>query len=90
MLHIDDPEIRNLLLEGKFGLEKEGLRVLADASMAHTPNPLPGNSHVSMDFSEIPLIWTARRTSLLRSLRGTARMRQPTGSICQPATEGTK
>ena len=52
MLHLENPEIRSLLLQGKFGLEKEGLRVLADASMAHTPHPLNGVSHVSMDFSE--------------------------------------
>ena len=52
MLHIDDPEIRNLLLEGKFGLEKEGLRVYEDASMAHTPHPFPHDSHITCDFSE--------------------------------------
>ncbi len=34
MLHIESPEIRKCLLQGKFGLEKEGLRVYEDATMA--------------------------------------------------------
>lgn len=52
MLHIDSPEIRKCLLKGKFGLEKEGLRVYEDASMAHTPHPFPHDSHITCDFSE--------------------------------------
>lgn len=52
MLHLESPEIRQLLFKGKFGLEKEGLRVLRDASMAHTEPPLPGFSHITRDFSE--------------------------------------
>lgn len=52
MLHLENPEVRKYLLQGKFGLEKEGLRVLDDASLAHTPHPLKGMEHVSMDFSE--------------------------------------
>lgn len=80
MLHIDDPEIRNLLFEGKFGLEKEGLRVLADASMAHTPNPLPGNSHVSMDFSENQ---TEINTSTEPSAEGSVRALEAYGRCLQ-------
>lgn len=52
MLHIESPEIRKCLLLGKFGLEKEGLRVYEDASMAHTPHPFPDDSHITRDFSE--------------------------------------
>ena len=80
MLHLDDPEIRNILLEGKFGLEKEGLRVLADASMAHTPNPLPGDSHVSMDFSENQ---TEINTSAEPSAEGAVRALEAYGRCLQ-------
>lgn len=52
MLHIESPEIRESLLKGKFGLEKEGLRVYEDARMAQTPHPFPGDSHITRDFSE--------------------------------------
>lgn len=52
MLHIESPEVRKCLLQGKFGLEKEGLRVYEDASMAHTPHPFPNDSHITRDFAE--------------------------------------
>ena len=52
MLHLESPEVRKCLLQGKFGLEKEGLRVYEDASMAHTPHPFPNDSHITRDFSE--------------------------------------
>ena len=52
MLHLDSPEIRKRLLRGKFGLEKEGLRVLADGTMSHTPHPFGSEGHITRDFSE--------------------------------------
>lgn len=52
MLHIESPDIRKCLLQGKFGLEKEGLRVYENAAMAHTPHPFPDDSHITRDFSE--------------------------------------
>lgn len=52
MLHIESEEVRLLLLEGNFGLEKESLRVLGDATMAHTPDPFPYDEHVTRDFCE--------------------------------------
>ena len=52
MLHIESAEIRRLLLSGRFGLEKEGLRVLGDGRMAHTPHPFQDNVHITRDFSE--------------------------------------
>ncbi|MDO5476958.1 MAG: hypothetical protein Q4F43_07590 [Eubacteriales bacterium] len=52
MLHLESPEIRKCLLRGKFGLEKEGLRVLEDGTMAHTPHPFPDSGHITRDFSE--------------------------------------
>lgn len=52
MLHLEAPEIRRCLLEGKFGLEKEGLRVRGDGTMAHTAHPFTDSSHITRDFSE--------------------------------------
>ena len=52
MLNTDDPKIRELLLKGKYGLEKENLRVLADGTLSRTPHPMPGDKHIVRDFSE--------------------------------------
>ena len=52
MLHIESSDIRNCLLQGKFGLEKEGLRVYENAAMAHTPHPFADDNHITRDFSE--------------------------------------
>lgn len=52
MLHIEDPAVRALLLQGNFGLEKEGMRVTADGRIARTPHPFPGNPNIVRDFSE--------------------------------------
>ena len=52
MLHIRDEYIRNNMLNGAFGLEKENLRVLSDGSLSHTPHPVPGDDHIVRDFSE--------------------------------------
>ena len=52
MLHIEDPAVRQLLLEGNFGLEKESLRVNEDGYLAHTRHPLPNDDHIVRDFCE--------------------------------------
>ena len=52
MLHLDDSYIREYLLKGSFGLEKENLRVLRNGFLSHTPHPAPGDSHIVRDFSE--------------------------------------
>lgn len=52
MLHAQDPTVRPLLLKGKFGLEKESLRVTSDGFFAHTPHPFPGDPHIVRDFCE--------------------------------------
>lgn len=52
MLHLDDPVIREYLLEGKFGLEKEGLRVTGDGRLAHTPHPFAESKEIVRDFCE--------------------------------------
>ena len=41
MLHTDQPEIKELLLKGQFGLEKENLRVDENGYMVHTAHPFP-------------------------------------------------
>lgn len=52
MLHSQDPAVRALLLEGNFGLEKEGLRVTPEGYFAHTPHPFPEDVHIVRDFCE--------------------------------------
>ncbi len=53
MLHSNDARIRELLLQGNVGLEKESLRVLEDGHFSHTPHPFPaGDSNIVRDFSE--------------------------------------
>ena len=43
MLDVRKPAIRPFALEGKFGLEREALRVTEDKRMAQTPHPFPQN-----------------------------------------------
>lgn len=52
MLHIKDGYIREHILDGNFGLEKEGLRTCADGRISHTPHPFPGDEHIVRDFCE--------------------------------------
>ncbi len=52
MLHSSDPAVRRLLLEGRFGLEKESLRVTGGGFLAQTPHPFPDHPNIVMDFSE--------------------------------------
>lgn len=52
MFHVDDEKVKNLLLRGNFGLEKESLRIDADGYMSHTGNPFSGSLHIVRDFCE--------------------------------------
>lgn len=52
MLHIEDSEVRRLLLKGEFGLEKESLRVDEQGFLAHTSHPFPDDDHIVRDFCE--------------------------------------
>lgn len=52
MLHTDYPEVRELLLSGHFGLEKESLRINGEGYLAHTRHPFPHDSHIVRDFCE--------------------------------------
>lgn len=52
MLHVENDAVREYLLEGNFGLEKESLRVLEDGSFSHTLHPFPEDAHIVKDFCE--------------------------------------
>lgn len=52
MLHADHPKIKELLLRGNFGLEKESLRVDEEGFLSHTPHPFPKDKHIVRDFCE--------------------------------------
>lgn len=52
MLQAKREEIRELLLTGSFGLEKESLRVHGDGTLSHTDHPFAGNRHIVRDFCE--------------------------------------
>lgn len=52
MLHIESEYIKQHLLEGNFGLEKESLRVLENGRFAHTQHPFPEDEHIVKDFCE--------------------------------------
>lgn len=44
--------VKSRLLDGNFGLEKESLRILEDATLSHTAHPFSGNAHIVKDFCE--------------------------------------
>ena len=52
VLHAEHPKIRQLLLRGNFGLEKESLRIDEEGFLAHTPDPFPNEKHIVRDFCE--------------------------------------
>lgn len=52
MLHADHPKVRQLLLKGNFGLEKESLRVDEEGFLSHTSHPFPNDDHIVRDFCE--------------------------------------
>lgn len=52
MLHVEEPKIKELLLCGNFGLEKENLRTDADGYLSQTKHPFADNPNIVKDFSE--------------------------------------
>lgn len=52
MLHYKDDSVRDLLLDGKIGLEKESLRIMENGELARTPDPFPNDKHIVKDFCE--------------------------------------
>ncbi|MBR1597726.1 MAG: hypothetical protein IJ661_02295 [Lachnospiraceae bacterium] len=52
MLDIKNSKVRDLLLEGNIGLEKESLRIDKDGYFALTPHPFPNDPFIVRDFCE--------------------------------------
>ena len=52
MLHIEDYDVKNHILDGNFGLEKESLRILKDGTLSHSLHPFPDDEHIVKDFCE--------------------------------------
>lgn len=52
MLHAKEPLVRQLLLQGEFGLELESLRVDEHGFFSHTPHPFGPQPHITRDFCE--------------------------------------
>ena len=51
-LHYQNDRVKQLLMKGNFGLEKESLRLLPTGFMSHTLHPFPDNKHIVRDFCE--------------------------------------
>lgn len=51
-INYDSQAIRTHMLEGKFGLEKESLRVNEKGYLAHTKHPFPDDPRMDRDFCE--------------------------------------
>lgn len=67
MLHIENNYIKEHILDGNFGLEKESLRVLENGTFAHTLHPFPEDVHIVKDFCENQ---TEINTSVHDSIKG--------------------
>lgn len=52
MLHVSDKKVKNLLLKGEFGLEKESLRIDGKGFLSHTEHPFKKNKNIVRDFCE--------------------------------------
>jgi len=52
MFHFENEKVRSLLFAGRFGLEKESLRINPDGTFAHTMHPFPDDDNLVYDFSE--------------------------------------
>ena len=48
----NNPAIRQQMIYGNFGLEKESLRVTRDGFLSHTAHPFPDNPNMDRDFCE--------------------------------------
>ena len=52
MLHIENHDVKENILEGNFGLEKESLRIKKDGTLSHSPHPFADDTHIVKDFCE--------------------------------------
>ncbi len=68
MLHVENKRVRELLLRGNFGLEKESLRIMCDGHLSHTTHPFKADDeHIVRDFCENQ---TEINTSVHKSAEG--------------------
>ena len=52
MLYIENHDVKEHILEGNFGLEKESLRIKKDGTLSHSPHPFTDDTHIVKDFCE--------------------------------------
>lgn len=52
MLHIENDDVKNHILDRNFGLEKESLRILKDGTLSHSLHPFPDDEYIVKDFCE--------------------------------------
>lgn len=52
MLHANNKKVKELLLKGEFGLEKESLRIDEKGFLSHTEHPFKRNKYIVRDFCE--------------------------------------
>ena len=52
MFHAENEKVRSLLFEGRFGLEKESLRISPNGTFAKTLHPFPDDGNIVYDFCE--------------------------------------
>ena len=52
MIMLDNEWVREHLLDGEFGIEKEALRITGDGMFAKTPHPFPDDKNIVRDFCE--------------------------------------
>ena len=52
MLNLENQSVREHILEGNFGLEKESLRIRKDGMLSHSPHPFEDDEHIVKDFCE--------------------------------------
>jgi glutamate--cysteine ligase len=48
----EDKKIKDIVLKGNFGIEKESLRVTVNGNLSHTSHPFIGNPYIDRDFCE--------------------------------------
>lgn len=48
----DNPAINQYLMQAEFGIEREGLRVNADGTLAQSPHPFDSHKNIDRDFCE--------------------------------------
>lgn len=51
-INFSNPVIKKYMMEGKFGLEKESLRVTEEGFLSHTSHPFDADPHIERDFCE--------------------------------------